>query len=88
MKSTVMPGRGALLSAERTRKAMQERDAAVRRRRLWERIRPYVYIGPAFLFLALFLFYPMLSVFVLSFFGWSLLNLSSRRSCSFLFMCR
>lgn len=82
-----MPGRGALLSAERTRKAMQEQDAAVRRR-LWERIRPYVYIGPAFLFLALFLFYPMLSVFVLSFFGWSLLNLSSRRSCSFLFMCR
>ncbi|MFD3271341.1 carbohydrate ABC transporter permease [Paenibacillus dendritiformis] len=78
MKSTVMSGRGALLSGERTRQAVQKNDAAVHRRRLWERIRPYVYIGPAFLFLALFFFYPMLSVFVLSFFDWSLLNLSSR----------
>ncbi len=73
-----MPGRGALLSAERTRHAVEENNADVRRRRLWERIRPYVYIGPAFLFLGLFFFYPMLSVFVLSFFDWSLLNLASR----------
>ncbi|MBN3524021.1 carbohydrate ABC transporter permease [Paenibacillus apiarius] len=78
MKSTVLPAHRTVISAERDTQAAQETEAAIRRRRLWESIRPYLYIGPALVFLTLFFYYPMLSVFTLSFFDWTLLDLSNR----------
>ncbi|MGO0059965.1 carbohydrate ABC transporter permease [Brevibacillus fluminis] len=42
---------------------------------VWAKVRPYVYIAPALICFAVFLFYPILSIVYLSFHDWTLLNL-------------
>jgi sn-glycerol 3-phosphate transport system permease protein len=42
---------------------------------LWERLRPYVFVFPSFIFFVLFFFYPIGYMIYLSFHDWTLLNL-------------
>ena len=40
----------------------------------WERVRPYVMVGPCMIFLAVFTVYPVLNMIYLSFFDYNLLT--------------
>ena len=46
----------------------------LRKQTLWEKLRPYVFILPAMIFLVIFVVYPVIDVIVRSFQEWNMIK--------------